>query len=280
MTLIKTPSHADWNACKRTKLLRNGERISYVEAGSSDGIPLVLLHGFGNSSRNWKGCFARLESGYHIYAVDEMGVGAGSCPDRFVFTIIEQAERVVELMDLLGVERFCLAGHSIGSYIAQAISFARPNRVMAAVLVSSFAYLPESGDDVIRSEKFYGEQGRRPDEHWYSERGSYPDAEGLEYQLEELKSLPQGYFRATWWGMTMADHRGFLALIKAPVLLIWGSADEGIPEEARQVLRNALPAARVLTYEGLGHEIVSRAPERLSIDIKEFLDKCVSACRR
>ncbi|MBQ0005447.1 MAG: alpha/beta hydrolase [Clostridiales bacterium] len=274
MAIIKAAEHSEWKERQRLVSLSNGMTVSYMEAGNTEGAPLVLLHGFGNSGRNWQYTFRFLEKKYHIYAIDEIGAGQSSCPDRFSFPIALQAENVIELMDILGIKRAYLAGHSIGSYICQAIAFMIPDRIIKAVLVSTFARMNESQADIARSAQFYRNiNDNRPDENWYSERAGYPDQEGLEYQLKDLQTLPAGYFGPTWWGMTMTDHRNFLQFIEAPVMAIWGEKDMGLPEHYRKEFMEIMPDAEVRIYEGLGHEIVSRAPEQLCKDMLEFFEE-------
>lgn len=274
MAVIKDITHANWIDKQSILTLHDGEKLGYMEAGNTEGEPLILLHGFGNSGRNWKSTFEYLEDDYHIFAVDEIGSGQSSCPDAYAFTITRQAQNVLELMDALGIESAYLAGHSIGSYICQAVGFMAPKRVKKLALVSTFARMQEKPSDIAKSAAMYASiEENRPNENWYSERADYPDQEGFRYQLEDLQNLPSGYFAPTWWGMTMTDHRNFLQFIEAPVMVVWGGNDMGLPEVYREEFKAYMSNAEYHIYEGLGHEIVSRAPERLSVDMRNFFEK-------
>ena len=69
------------------------------------------------------------------------------------------------------------------------------------------------------------------------------------------------------------DLQSTLPRLKAPTLLIWGSKDPIMNASLRQTLRDALPAARVKIFDGLGHNPFWEQPERVAAAVQEFLDE-------
>jgi len=70
----------------------------------------------------------------------------------------------------------------------------------------------------------------------------------------------------------MGDLRRTLPRLKAPALLIWGSEDPLVTDESRATLREALPAAQVKVFEGLGHNPFWEEPQAVAQVINRFLD--------
>jgi pimeloyl-ACP methyl ester carboxylesterase len=67
------------------------------------------------------------------------------------------------------------------------------------------------------------------------------------------------------------DLQRTLPRLKAPTLLIWGSADPLMEEDVRQTLREALPQAQVKIFPGLGHNPFWEQPAQCAAAINEFL---------
>jgi pimeloyl-ACP methyl ester carboxylesterase len=72
-------------------------------------------------------------------------------------------------------------------------------------------------------------------------------------------------------GLSGSDLLQTLPRITAPTLLIWGSKDPLIPDDARQSLRQGLPQAQVKILEGLGHNPFWEQPQLCAGVIKAFL---------
>ena len=255
MRNIKELTHANWWDMREVRDLPSGGAYSYMETGNPDKDAMILIHGFGNSSRVWKMCMEFLADEYHLVAVDLRGVGQSKVSDMFAYPIANQARDVLELMDALGIDSAYIVGHSIGSIIAQAIAMQAPERVKKGVLVASFARMHSKPAEIkAMYEQFNstGDSNKR-----YSEADTYPDKEEFIYQMDDRAKQPKQFFTSTWWGMTMTDHRCFLQFIQSPMLMIWGSEDV-ISEAQRSELREGLPGCDVKIYEGIGHEVPSQ----------------------
>jgi pimeloyl-ACP methyl ester carboxylesterase len=65
--------------------------------------------------------------------------------------------------------------------------------------------------------------------------------------------------------------QGTLPRLQAPTLLIWGSRDPIMEEPVRKSLRDALPAAQVKIFEGLGHNPFWEDPASVGAVVNSFL---------
>jgi pimeloyl-ACP methyl ester carboxylesterase len=108
-----------------------GNLVYYRHAGNSP--PLILLHGWGGSSRYWQTTMERLAPIRSIYAPDLPGFGA-SPPLSDVASGQRLAALVIDFADALGLEQFDLNGHSFCAGVAVYIASRWPQRVRKLVL--------------------------------------------------------------------------------------------------------------------------------------------------
>ena len=119
----------------------NGVRIHYLEAGK--GEPVVLLHGFAQTSRMWLPLIKELAKSHTVIAPDLRGYGGSAAPADG-YTKVAMARDVHALMRGLGHERIALVGHDIGLMVAYA--YAAQYRAEVKRIVLMDAFLPGVGD--------------------------------------------------------------------------------------------------------------------------------------
>ena len=103
---------AAWTSLKKEVRLQNGIRMTYVEAGNPSGEPLLLLHGYTDSSRAFSPMVPYL-SRYRLLIPDQRGHGASDAPECCYGTS-QFAYDARLFLDALGVKRVAVAGHSLG----------------------------------------------------------------------------------------------------------------------------------------------------------------------
>lgn len=118
-----------------------GTRLYYYAAGTrGSGEPIVLIHGFPTSSHVWGKVVPVLPAGHRIVVLDLLGYGRSDRPTGQSLGVRGHAERVIELLDVLGINYACVVGHDLGGGVAQAMAVRWPQRVSRLCLVSSVAY--------------------------------------------------------------------------------------------------------------------------------------------
>jgi pimeloyl-ACP methyl ester carboxylesterase len=118
-----------------------GARLYYYAAGTrGSGEPIVLLHGFPTSSHVWAKLVPLLPAGHRVVVVDLLGFGRSDRPAGRPLGVRAHAERVIELLDVLGINYACVVGHELGAGVAQAMAVRWPQRVSRLCLVAPFAY--------------------------------------------------------------------------------------------------------------------------------------------
>lgn len=116
--------------------LKDGRRLAYHAEG--EGAPVIAFHGMGSSRMTWtsRKSLHEIVPGVRLIAVDRPGYGDSSSPPAG-YSYAAFVEDLVELADNLGLDRFCVAGHSSGGPYALAAAALLPERVVACAAVSS-----------------------------------------------------------------------------------------------------------------------------------------------
>lgn len=116
--------------------LPTGVRLHYAEQGDPAAQPLILLHGYSDSWFSYSGVLTGLARNYHVYALDQRGHGDSDRPATGD-AMADLAADVIAFMDVKGIERATIVGHSMGSFVARQVVAAAPERVARLVLVPS-----------------------------------------------------------------------------------------------------------------------------------------------
>jgi pimeloyl-ACP methyl ester carboxylesterase len=265
-----------FDAAKKTVVLSNGQTLAYVSLGDAHGPPVVLIHGYTDSARDWVPLVPYLPSSWHLILVDIRGHGASSKPEC-CYTRQDFAYDIKLLLDALHLPRADIVGHSLGSIIAQTFAEYWPERTRRLILISSTGQLlSQSGPQPAWATQIRQlKEPVDPDSpfmvEWWSSP-TYVDPDFLRRQRRDAAGIPLRVWIAVLdEGLSAAELLQTLPRISAPTLLMWGSKDPLIPEDARQSLRQGLPQAQVKVLEGLGHNPFWEQPQRCADVIKAFL---------
>lgn len=107
------------------------------DRGNSDATPLVMIHGWPESSYCWEAIIPFLNENLRVIAPDLRGLGDSErTMDPDCYRKQELGRDVLKIIDNLGVDRFLLAGHDWGGAVAQEIALAAPNRVSRLVIMN------------------------------------------------------------------------------------------------------------------------------------------------
>ena len=119
-----------------TVKLDNGISLPVAEHGANGGTPLLFLHGYPDSWRSFAHVLPLLPPSIRAIVPTQRGYGDADKPADG-YAIRDLADDAVKILDKLGIERTFIAGHSMGSMVAQRIAIDSPERVMGLVLIGS-----------------------------------------------------------------------------------------------------------------------------------------------
>jgi pimeloyl-ACP methyl ester carboxylesterase len=282
---------APWQAPLPEGIIRDvaGARIHYIDEGS--GPAIVLIHGFAGSTFSWRHVIPLLATTHRVVALDLPGFGFSDRDPALDYSQRAQAERVVGLMDLLGIQRATLIGHSMGGAIAERAAAAHPGRVQRLVLVASVnAGEPQDprrrgmaagpmfalAGAVQRSPTAMYALGRRALARMVHDR-AFATEEVMRGYIDPLL-LPGTVAAVRKMAVANRDTPPVdLSAITAPTLVLSGAGDRAIPPERGEALAAAIPGARHVTIPGAGHLAAEERPGAFLEEVRAFLHEPVTA---
>jgi len=119
----------------------NGIKMNYLIAGK--GSPVILLHGYAQTSHMWRPLMTELAATHTVIAPDLRGFGQSSKPETG-YDKKTMAQDVHALVQSLGYKKVGIAGHDIGLMVAYAYAAQYPDEVDRIALMDAF--LPGVGD--------------------------------------------------------------------------------------------------------------------------------------
>lgn len=128
-------------------VLPDGHLVGVTVAG--EGIPLVVVHGFSAEGFLYAQSLSRLvKMGFRVIAIDTAGHGATQGLPLSGANMNDYADLLGRVVDELGIERFIVAGHSMGGQLVTRLAASRPENVIAVVLID--AIVGDRWDDMVR----------------------------------------------------------------------------------------------------------------------------------
>jgi len=273
--------------------LPTGVRLAYVEHGSPDGIPLVLLHGVTDSWRSFEPVLAHLPASLHAFAISQRGHGDSSRPDEG-YTFADMAGDLAAFIDALAIERPVVVGHSMGASVAMRFAIDHPDRLRALVLLGAFATMhrhPMITEyvtyEIAPLEDPIPMSFARDFQSSTLARDIAPTF--LDVVVGESLKVPARVWKATFEGfLDTPDFSSGLATVAVPTLLMWGDRDAYALRGDQERLLAAVgahrdapaagraPRAQLLTYPGAGHAVHWEAPEGVARDLEAFIRDSLS----
>lgn len=257
----------------RTVRLATEVSLPYVAHGDPSGIPVLLLHAWGESL----GCFDRLlpllPTTIRAFAPDQRGHGDADKPVNG-YGLQDVAADVEAFMDVIGLSSAVLLGSSSGGYVAQQVAVSSPDRVNGLVLVGAPRSLqgrPSFADEIERLTDPIDREWVKASLNWFPRFHDVPDWY-LEDRVDDGVRMPAHAWRAAMTGLTNAAPPTETGTITARTLILWGDRDELLSREDEVALSTAIPGSRLVVYDDTGHLVLWEQPERVARDLAEFVE--------
>jgi pimeloyl-ACP methyl ester carboxylesterase len=256
--------------------------------GPEDGRPVLLLHGFPQTSLSWSAVTPQLtRAGLRTYAPDQLGYSPGARPGEVeAYSTPNLAQVTADLMTALGVDRADVVGHDWGANVAWALAGWHPDRVRSLTAVSvphpaayTVAYRtdPEQKErsGYIRlfwqqgkaEEVLLADDGRRLRRMLSGGEGdSGVPAEAIDEYVAVL-SAPGALTAALNWyrAMSSADK---VDPVSVPTTYVWSDGDVAIGRTAAEACENYVTGDyRFVELPGFTHWIPEQAPDQLATAI-------------
>ena len=257
-----------------------GDRFSYMAAGPPDAFPLLLLHGIGANSMHWRFQFAGLSDRWRVIAwnapgyllTDNLAADAPGGSDY--------AAALHDFLSVLGIDRLHLLGNSFGSRVAQYFAAHDPGRIDRLVMTGTGIGQRDMQADQRATLLAARQQQIAAGSYAFGDRvaallGPGASAETIALVQHTLRGTnPLGFMQAARFVLHDTWTPEFASHCTMPVLLIQGGEDRVNPADRNaDVLAAALPNARLVTLDGVGHLPEVEAWQQVNALVREFLDQ-------
>lgn len=289
---MQSTAHAAGNdAIQSHSATVNDVTLHYLQAGTGGESPVVLLHGYAETSHMWRPLMLQLDDGHVVIAPDLRGAGSSSKPEGG-YDKKTLAQDVHALVKSLGYPKVKIVGHDIGLMVAYAYAAQYPDEVESIVLMDAF--LPGVGDWTkvwllrdLWHFHFYGEtplklvDGRERTyfEHFWNDFAadrahSIPEADRQFYAAEYAKpgGMRAGFEYFKNFEQDAKDFAGFAQTkLQMPMLVLSGEKAGGqfLIDQGRLVANNV----EGVIIKGSGHWLMEEAPDQTMPALVTFLNR-------
>lgn len=309
---MSTAAAASIGALRFTReALSTGVTLNIATAGPEDGPALVLLHGFPESHRTWRGLVPLLADRYRLIMPDQRGFAGSDAPqDKADYATDRIVADLFALADRFGLDDFTLVGHDWGGAVAWAAALRDDPRLKRLVIINA-------PHPVIFQKSLIEDSGQRAASQYITAFR----APGFEQAVEamgwpvffdktfsghvDLASIPaeeKAHYIAEWSqpGVFTAMLNWYRAasvvvppplvsvplpdfLLKAfpkvrvPTLVVWGMKDKALLPLQLDGLDTLVEDLTIVRVEDAGHFLPWEKPEAVATPLRSFLAAAKSA---
>ncbi len=277
---------ADKGIASRTAEV-GGTKIHYLTAGH--GTPLILLHGYAETSLMWKPIIPVFAERFTVIAPDLPGIGDSSIPAKGL-DMKQAAVSIHDLAKSLGVQKAEVVGHDIGLMVAYAYAAQFPEDVTKLVLMDAFLPGVPGWEPIYNNPEFWHFRfnGPTPEALVQGRERTYFDYFWNDFAADKDHSIPEaarkdyvaaysrpGRMHAGWAYFVSFPQaaKDFAQLsqtkLTIPVLTIGGEKSLGEPlgEQIKLVATNVT----VVVIKNAGHWVLEEQPQETTAALQKFL---------
>lgn len=272
--------------CKQAGLVNASAQLSFgnveylrsknVSEHSSEAI--VMLHGAAADKTSWTRFAKYLGRKFPFVIPDFPGHGKSIADINLNYSINAQAERLKELLSILGIKRVHLIGNSMGGTIAIHLASTSPNLVASLILIDAAGF--EASPSWLR--QHLAHMGTNP---MIELRDASDYRAMMRIGMESPPYIPEIILSALARVFVKrkainqkivkdieqdVDQTGSLSKIVAPALIIWGAADKIEHVDNAEFLHQRLTNSRKIVMEGIGHVPMVEAPKQVAAACSSF----------
>ena len=264
------------------KVKTNDIELYYETTGS--GKALVLISGLGYPLWQWHKMVPFLAEHFQVITFDNRGVGQSEKPAG-PYSAQMLAADIADLLDVLGIEKAAIMGHSMGGFIAQAMALDFSEKVSELILCSTnfggpnhipitpeaMAVLSDVTSDPLT--RFTNGLKVSTAPGWAD---AHPDIvkEWVEWRVANPIDMAS-YQSQFAIGMALTSEESAfenkLPNISVPTLILFGAHDKVVPPKNAELLRKQVRGSQIAIIPDAGHFFPIEVPEAASRIVIDFL---------
>jgi pimeloyl-ACP methyl ester carboxylesterase len=249
--------------------------LTYKQCGeSNERSTLVFLHGFCQNNTCFQEQVLFFRNSHNLILIDLPGFGASK--QLQATSIAEMANQVIELLNQLNIQRYCLFGHSMGGYVALSVAAKASNQLTGLGLIHSTARA-DSEERIakrIQTVDFINKNGLALYIKNFIPGLFTPNANAHQIAAAKergMDSSEQGVLNAIQAMMTRSDYVSLLPSFPFPVFWAIGKYDELLPEGDLFKQTAACKMAYIAYLKNAAHMGMIEESAALNRHIKTYL---------
>ena len=251
-------------------------KIFYYE-NKVAGTPLVFIHGWLGSSKEWIHQSCHFIFKERIILLDLPGFGKSDKP-KAKYSIEFFTKQILSFLKLLGYNEAILIGHSLGGMIALNITIQNPKLVKKLIIISSSTAISQSLKDKFKLfwvnlifkliyKKFLKNIVKRILSPKFKNRE-------LKKLYTNALKIPKSIVLRTFKNMTSKFNiNNQLSQISQPTLIIYGNEDKIISHSMIHKLGNSISNSEIFSIENSSHRVMVDNYEKVNKIIEDFIKK-------
>lgn len=254
--------------------------ISFTEKGS--GFPVVLIHGFCETSEIWNDFAAALSKNYRVLTPDLPGFGGSPLPSGD-FSIDDIGEMVFQWLQEQGITKTVIIGHSLGGYVTLALTKKHPEIVRGFGLFHSTAFADSDEKRMSRDKTIEFVKGKGVEvfaRSFVPQLFYIKNRKNLRAQVEQVVNTAAKTPEASLIGYTKAmrdrnDRTDVLKSFDRPILIIAGEKDTSVPVDSINEQELLPKKAIVHIFDNTGHMGMFEKKEQSLGAVQNFIAYCI-----
>jgi pimeloyl-ACP methyl ester carboxylesterase len=266
----------------------------HVLEWSTEGVPMVLLHGHGNEAHLWDDFVPTVSEHYRVLAVDQRGHGDSGWDAEGRYDSNTMADDLEAILEHFEIDRFVLIGFSMGGRVSMAFAGRHPERLAGLVLVDIAPELDARGIARIGNEmseqrapvftsveeyarmlslnypagqpaaiQRMAKYGLRQREDGLFELKMDPNLRGERADTPEAKDAEEAFIQHQW---------DALAKITCPTLVVRGAASDILsPDTADKMVDEVLQNGTLAVIPQAAHSVATDNPEAFQQAVAKFV---------
>jgi len=230
-------------------LTSDNSRIFYQIGEPSDAEVVCLSHCFGSNHQYWD-CHLPAVEGYRILRYDTRGHGQSDCPPG-PYSLDQLTRDVVELLDVLSIERAHFVGVSMGGMIGQTLALAHADRLLSLTLANSPCTYTDAQVELWRERARHvldnGIDSVKPAlmQRWFTDQAKSLLIPGYQFINRAFSNFSPQSFTAATAAVCEINTTDELHRISVPTLLFGSPDDPGVPVEISELMAERIPNAQL-----------------------------------
>lgn len=266
-------------------IMWRGSEIHYTDEGQ--GSPVLMIHGFGGSFRNWNKLNDLMKENHRVIRVDLPGFGMSDLPEpdgANTDFVQEYQDFMTFFLDTIHVDSLTLIGNSMGGMVSWNATADHPEKVKKLVLLGSAGYeLNEIANKVaffmrLPMTEYFFKKGMSLSSSEGAARSVYADDSKIDHESVKGNNMMWNREGNIHAAIALVSNKRLpdstlICKIKCPTLILWGKQDEIVPLRHAYKFQRDIAGSQLVLFDTCGHVPMMEKPKETRAVIEKFLSE-------